>query len=91
MDLFYYLFVFLYIRKCTKSAIKLPMAAKPPKYINGLSSGIDSLNIVENENQKTIFIIPENKKPAKYIKFSFLLFTLNLSSITFYFLLYINR
>ena len=41
------------------------MAAKPPKYINGLSSGIDSLKILGNDNQNAKFIIPENKKPAK--------------------------
>lgn len=71
--------------------MKLPAAANPPKNMNGPSPGTDSLIIPGSDIQNAAFMNPEKRKHNKYIWFSFCLSTLNLSSITFLFILYINR
>ena len=70
--------------------MKLPAAANPPKNIKSSSPGTHSLIIPGREIQNAAFMNPEKRKHNKYIWFSFCLSTLNLSSITFVFLLYIK-
>lgn len=71
--------------------MKLPAAANPPKNMNGPSPGTDSLIIPGSDIQNAAFMNPEKRKHNKYMRFSFCLSILNLSSMILIFILYINR